>query len=475
MSKESESQELMKLSSPHLMLLVLILVQLVLLVLICLLKELGNQIVALLCAVSFLSTVAIAWLLGRLIFSLYLEPAWLAKSKLLSALPEPGSLRAAGSTNEDDSLVSRVEVVVKELEASRQRERLIADFSSELLCCLNEERKFLELNVQTELVLGHSMMSLLGNTLDCLVLEEDLPSLIAYFDDCKEGANQNHLLEFRVRGDSGRLVDLEWQSEWSNSLQCFFCLARDISDRKQNQRLKQEISAMVTHDLRAPVTGLSFLFQNLDLGIFGELPEKARNEIRLAQDSADKIIQLINQLLDAEKLEGGKMETDMKLVRLADVYDYTKSMVSRIAERKNVEIKFPVSQKMVFADFEKTNQVLCNLLTNSIKWSPENSVIEVSEEQSVRSVIISVIDSGPGISESRQKVIFERFKSIEQPGSNTMVAGSGLGLYIARKLCELQDGSIGVKSQVGKGSKFWFSLRLGQLSQSIGMSLPDQQ
>lgn len=409
--------------------------------------------IVLLCGLCFLAVSVAAALTGASILRVFAEPLEISSSKMLAVLTES----TADPKEFEKGLTQLTDEMVTQLETARQRERLIADFSSEVICCLSKDRKFLELNLQAEPVLGHSLLSLLANPVDAIVLEENRAALVSYFDQCKQEGS-NLIFECQTRTGSGALVDIEWQCEWSQTLQCYFCLAKDISARKENERLKAEISAMVTHDLRAPVAGLSFLLDNLSSGVFGSVSERAIEEIAQAQGSVEKMLQLINQLLDAEKLEGGHMEADIKIVPLSALYEHADSLMSGIAASKDQKVKFPESDQLAFFDFDKTGQILCNLLSNAIKWSASGATIEVEEKLLGRVISISVRDQGPGIAENRKQIIFERFKSMSKPGPKE-IASSGLGLYIAKKLTELQGGRIGVTSTLGQGSSFWFTVK----------------
>lgn len=455
-----EKPKLVNLSKSQLLLLLMVWLELIALLFLSICREqISQNLFVLICATLFLTTCFIATLISQDFYLSYAEPALIAKSKMLSAISESDLENDSSVEFFTQPLAVTAEVLVKELVAARQRERLIADFSPEILCCLSPERKFLEINLQAELVIGHPLISLLGNILDGIVLDEDLAGLITYLDDCKQTTNEKtQVAECRIRKGSGELIDLEWQAEWSNSAQCFYCIAKEITQRKENERLKREIAAMVTHDLRAPITGINFLLQNLKRGVLGEISERAKEEISFAQEGVDGVLALINKLLDVDKLEGGRMECDLRPFRLADLYKHVKPLLVKFAERKNIEVLFPVSDMVAYADLAKSGQILSNLLANAIKWSPVNSVVTVSEENKGPSIVILVSDKGPGIPESRQQVIFDRFKSITT-GPDQEIASSGLGLYIAKKLAELQLGSIGVNSKPGEGSTFWFSMR----------------
>lgn len=399
-------------------------------------------------------------LLSHLILTHYVEPITACRSTLLSGLPENADAQMP--------LPQLSELIVSELEASRQREKSIAEFSTDVLCCLNAERRFLSLNLQSELLWGYPIASLLASPVDSITLQEDLPILTGYLDSVKTGdqPGANTAAEFRVRHLSGKLVDVEWQCEWSNRLQCYYCLVRDISDRKNNERLRSEYSAMITHDLRSPVAGISYFLESLSKGLYGEFPASAHGDVDRALEGIDRVLALINRLMDADKLEDGKMEANIKVIPLSEVYDNVKALLSGLSSKKNISLKFPESDALAFGDYEQVNQILCNLVSNAIKFSPAGSVVVVSEKFTGTVLEITIRDSGRGISEELKPVIFERFKSLSSKAVSG-IEGTGLGLYIAKKLVELQDGAIGVRSPVEGGSAFWFSLKRAKESDII--------
>lgn len=401
---------------------------------------------------TFLLTSVIAVCFGRILIGAFVEPAEVAMSRMLAAINASGCETAAIRESDLAQLADRL---VSELENSRQRERLIADYSSDVLCRADEAGKITDLNIQSESVWEYPILSLVATPLEMLVLPEHRIELRKYLEACKTEP-QTRPFECRVQTQTGRLIDLEWQIEWSQSLKCFFCLAKNITDRREIERLKAEITAMVGHDLRAPAGALSFTVENLRSGTFGQIPSEADLQLARAQDNIKQMLNLINQLLDAEKLEGGQLEVNLKIIPLSELYDQCDNLLQDLGRKKNVEITFPDSDTLVSADFDRTVQILSNLLSNAIKWTPPSTVIEVTETLEGNQVKISVSDTGPGISEERQPTIFQRFKS--KDASDKILASSGLGLYLAKKLTELQGGRIGFSSTVGQGSTFWFTL-----------------
>lgn len=422
--------------------------------------SLRSQIV-LICAFCFVSVSLLACFCSKYFTSSHLMALEKATSKILSCIGKDPVELMQGKILPIDELAQKI---VEELEFSQQGQRLIADFASDVLCCLSEDRKFLNLNSQAETILGYSESSLLAVPIEAIVLDEYKCGIIEFFERCKKkaGTEGDDQFEFRVMKPSGTFVDLSLHSEWSNSMNCYFCLAKNITAIKENERLKAEISAMVTHDLRTPITGFRFLLENLESGVLGKLNETGQEQVVKAAASIEQVLLLVNQLLDVEKIEGGQMELAPTIIASCELYKSSAAMVQALAAKKKVSLEFPSSDTLLFADFERTKQVLSNLLSNAIKWSPENSRVEISDESDGAMTKISVKDLGPGIAQSKVKVIFERFKSLDGRSDKEM-ASSGLGLYICKRLTELQGGSIGVKSTIGQGSTFWFTLPTGEL------------
>ncbi len=408
-------------------------------------KQLG---VTLLCIASWLLLTFLCARTARILQKEILEPQLEAKAKLLAQLKEK---------SEDMNLEEVSKNIVQELELARQRERLIADYSSDLLLCLNEEIKIIEANLRAESLLGYSVASLLGTPARSIIAEEDSTTFLNFFKTVKEGDNKK-TLEVRAKSAHAKLIDLEIQSEWSNNLSCYFCLCKDISERKQNQRLKAEVAAMVTHDLRAPITGISYFMESLSKGLYGELPEKMQAEITKAKLGTENILAMINQLLEAEKLEGGDQQASFEYIPLTDLYEQCNTMLSNFAALKQIRVVFPESSTIVLADFGHLSHIFSNLISNAIKFSPSNSAVVVTENVLAETVTITITDEGPGVPDARKKSIFERFKS-EDVGSNHVITGTGLGLYICRQLIELQGGKIWVEDATTGGAAFSFNLK----------------
>jgi signal transduction histidine kinase len=227
-------------------------------------------------------------------------------------------------------------------------------------------------------------------------------------------------------------------------------------ERKRNEQLKADFVAMVSHDLRTPLTStqlfISLLTQPIMDGI--DVPTKAKKaEIEIA-----RLIRLINNLLDLEKAEGKVgFEVLIDSVPLSAVIQQAVAAVEDYGKQSNVKIEAPKTDLVVDADEDKIVQVLVNLVSNAIKFSPPQSTVRIEIKSDPEYIEISIIDSGRGIPKQFHQAIFDRYKQVTV-ADERLKGGTGLGLAICKIIVELHGGKIGVESEEGQGSRFWFRL-----------------
>jgi PAS domain S-box-containing protein len=215
-----------------------------------------------------------------------------ALSKLIAVLDEP--------TDTEMSIDKLTDKVIKELEHARQGEKLIADYTSDLLCCLDEKRLVMEINLEFELVTGYQKLSIAAVPVDKIIAEADRDGFIEYLNTRREHAD-GKMHECAVRCKDGTNVDLQWQVEWSQTAQCYFCRAKNITERKARQKLREEVARMARHDLRTPLTGLGLVMDNVQLGIYGSLSDEGMEQITQARATIDKMVEMIDNLINANK------------------------------------------------------------------------------------------------------------------------------------------------------------------------------
>lgn len=246
---------------------------------------------------------------------------------------------------------------------------------------------------------------------------------------------------------------------------------------REVERLKQEFFAMVSHDLRTPLTSVNLTLGLLEEGVLGEMSDKALDKIEKAQSQMTRLLSLINDLLDMEKLEAGMIELSCQKAYAAFLLDEAAEAVRALAESKQIEIVVPATKAALEVDADRIVQVLINLLGNAIKFSPVGSSIVLAVSESAGMLEFSVADQGRGIPKDQLDSVFDRFKQVERADAIEK-KGSGLGLSICKAIVEQHGGTIAVISEAGKGSRFWFKLPLKQTGSSAGglpiTSLPEQ-
>jgi PAS domain S-box-containing protein len=231
-------------------------------------------------------------------------------------------------------------------------------------------------------------------------------------------------------------------------------IVRDVSYEHELDQMKSSLIATVSHELRTPLTlirGYAELLQNRSLG-----DELAHESLLQIQDSAERLSRLIDDLLSASRIESGQIQMRTATVELPGVIEEVLRNWSGTHGRK-FEIDLDDDCTFVLADRDRLIQVLTNLVSNAVKYSPADRAITIRTRFRSHSAEVAVIDRGIGLSREDLDQLFEKFFRSESEEVR-MVGGTGLGLYIARNLVEMQDGMMWAESELGKGSTFYFTL-----------------
>jgi GAF domain-containing protein len=242
-------------------------------------------------------------------------------------------------------------------------------------------------------------------------------------------------------------------------------LFREIEEKSQQiqaaNRHKSEFLANMSHELRTPLNAIIGFSEVLQERLFGELNEKQAEYTDDILTSGRHLLSLINEILDLSKVEAGRMELELGAFDLPLAIDNARTFVRERATRHGITLDVKVDERLgdYVGDERKIKQILLNLLSNAVKFTPEGGRIGINARQTDGEVEISVSDTGIGIAPEDQAKIFEEFRQVGGDYAHK-VEGTGLGLTLAKKFVELHGGRIWVESEVGKGSKFTFTLPL---------------
>ena len=222
----------------------------------------------------------------------------------------------------------------------------------------------------------------------------------------------------------------------------------------ESNRMKGDFLATMSHELRTPLNSI-IGFSDVLLSHSGQLSEKQARWIVNIKTSGQQLLNLINDILDLAKIEAGKMEVHPEELSVAEICDGLVSMFRPLAEKKNLEIRtnYSPNLQLIRQDGVKFRQIVSNLLSNSVKFTPEGGFVTLKTDKDADYFLIIVTDTGVGIAPEDQEVIFEKFRQGANPLTREQ-EGSGLGLSIVRELCKLLGGDITLKSELGRGSTF---------------------
>ncbi len=325
-------------------------------------------------------------------------------------------------------------------------------------------------NLSMQEFTGIEIKSLLGTSAFDLVVKKDTDAFRQYLLNTKSSV-QKPMESMLERSDGKQLaIEVIVVRFTVQSVSKLLIIFADVTQRKEMERLRNEFVSMVNHDLRAPLTSFSGLFTRVESGAYGQLNPQGKEVFHLAHLELDRLMRLVGDLLDLDKLDSGKLVIEPDTVAVLDIIEASVSSVKAYADIRGIKIVYDEMESACYADRRRIIQVMVNLLSNAIKFSPDNSQIEVhvegmsehpsANEDDAQPVRISISDQGRGIPPEKIGQLFERFQQVK-PEDPLERAGSGLGLSICKAIIEAHHGSIACDNRSSqRGATFWFTLPL---------------
>jgi len=381
-------------------------------------------------------------------------PPSLVHARASAVIGSQGEVTGYVGTIQDITEARRAE---ESLRASEQRTRAIIDNMMSGLITIDRDSVIRTVNPAAERLFGYQAGELIGQPLTMLV-----PDAV--------GSKLGHLLQGRTKS-LGQLT--EWEGQRKNGEVFPFELSmfsfttadgvqlaasmQDVSARKAAEQAKRDFLSTISHELRTPLTSIRGSLALIAAGVMGDVPAEIRRMIDLAERNSTRLLALINDLLDIERMESGRMEMELRDVALDPILTRSAESVRALSDQQNISIQVASSGCHVRADEHRIAQVLINLLSNAIKFSPRDSVVDVTTVCSDSMAEVRVTDQGRGVPEAARQRIFERFAQVDASDSKAK-GGAGLGLAICKAIVDQHGGEIGVSSAEGAGSTFWFRL-----------------
>ncbi|MFE4107274.1 sensor histidine kinase [Almyronema epifaneia] len=335
------------------------------------------------------------------------------------------------------------------------------------------EGRLIEVNESLCRLTGYSRAELIDRPLADLIVPGDRIEYQASVYTLLTQTQRSLFLERRLQTKPGKVIWVSLQATLVNSPDrppLLSLIVQDISQHRRREQKQTEFLANISHELRTPLTAIQGSLGLLKAGIYQSHPQKANRMLEIADLECDRLVRLIDEILAFERLQTGQVLLPLQPCYAVSLLEQAARSLHAIAQNKAICYHIEPSTVQVQANPDAVLQILTNLISNAIKFSPPGSTIWLKAsslpdtQQSCRhltrqSVVFMVQDQGCGIPSDQRSVIFERFHQIH-PSGVAAAPGTGLGLAICKSLVEQQGGKIWVNSQVNQGSTFFFTLPL---------------
>jgi PAS domain S-box-containing protein len=352
----------------------------------------------------------------------------------------------------------------REIQASGRKLALFSERAPIAVFEMDANGTILDMNPAAETVFGHAASELVGRNLIRTLIPQDEPWLDqAWWTEF--AASREPVA--RIRARCVRRDGLEIVCEFSltplindaNDIVSVIAQCRDITQQIEAERVKKEFTSTLSHELRTPLTSIIGSLQLINTGMFGTLDQDAAELALVAERNAQRLLDLINDILDLERIDSGRLSLNAEDVSLDEVMQESVVLNRAYAERFGVRLKLSAEppKVTVHADRRRLLQVMTNLISNAAKFSPEGGNVELSASCDDALVQVSVEDRGPGIPQEFRSRIFGRFAQADSALTRKK-GGTGLGLAICKRLIELMGGEIWYSDRDGGGTSFHFRL-----------------
>jgi len=368
------------------------------------------------------------------------------------------------------------------LQEAGDKETALLDNAGEVLCSIDGDLRFVRVSAATTALWGYAPEEIIGMRVKELIVAGLDELALAVKGKIAEGG-----FDAALKRRDGKTIDVHFSAYWSESEKTLYCVVRDVTREREFERIKQQLMDTIAHDLRSPITSIKIVLENLQEGNAGQLNAYGETVVGRAHNSADRLLRLVNDLLDYEKLGSGHFTLQLVVQSLHDLLHAGSFAVEGLSGEKKLRLEIEGEDVAVNVDGDKITQAIVNILANAVKFSPEGGRVVVSTKLKTPSlsgssasashsvsassslssgeVLVEVADQGPGVPADMHDQVFERFRQVQSsapPSTSGGHKGTGLGLPIARQIVEAHGGKIGLRDNQGGGAVFWFTLPIAE-------------
>jgi PAS domain S-box-containing protein len=367
----------------------------------------------------------------------------------------------------------RVLVIVRDITDRKRTEAALQDSEARFrhafhdapigMALIGLDDRWLKVNPMLCDMLGYSEFDLLSMSTSMLVHPDDRTKFWQCAEQLASYGNRTGQIELRYCCQQGHvvggLVSLSLVRDVQQQPLYYVAQIQDITEQQAIDRMKHEFISIVSHELRTPLTAIRGFLGLLNTGIYDNKPNKAKHMIGQALSNSDRLVRLVNDILDLERLSSGKVQLVMEACEAEELMRRAVEGVQSIADEAAVILSVVPTSVRVWAAPDSIIQTLTNLLSNAIKFSPPRAIVFLSAQSQADSALFQVKDQGRGIPADKLETIFDRFQQVDVSDARQK-RGTGLGLAICQSIVQQHGGNIWAESNLGEGSCFCFTLPL---------------
>lgn len=345
------------------------------------------------------------------------------------------------------------------IQRSETQLKLITDSLPILIAYVDHHQRYRYINQTYQTWFGRPRSEFLGLRIKELVGDINYQKMLPYVEQALSGEEVSFEIEPTNSQGNSRWMNATYipDIDSKGKVKGFFAMIEDITERKAIEQMKSEFVSVASHEMRTPLTSIHGVLKLLATGHLGSFSDRGQEMIEIAVRNTDRLVRLINDVLDLERMESGSEIIAPEQSTTADLINQAVNVTKEIAQQQQITIETEPNSIALSVDSDRILQTLTNLLSNAIKFSPSGSKVWIRAQKQGNEVIFSVQDQGRGIPTDKLETIFERFQQVDASDSRKK-GGTGLGLAICRHIVEQHGGRIWAKSIVGKGSTFFFTL-----------------